>query len=83
MTGVSTIKETSPKTTPRWSRNFWLRQFPRLFVGLVLLATGTGKALDMPGFVDVLATYALLPLWGNVILAYTLPFIGLIESSGV
>lgn len=51
-----------------------LRNFPRLFVGAVLIATGTGKALDMAGFVHVLAAYDLLPAWGNALLAYTLPF---------
>ena len=76
MTGVSTIKETSPKPIGR-ARKFWLGQFPRWFVGLVLIATGTGKALDIPGFVHVLATYALLPPWGNMLVAYTLPFIEL------
>jgi len=35
--------------------------FPRWFVGLVLIATGTGKILDIPGFVQVLAAYDLLP----------------------
>ena len=54
-----------------------LRIFPRWFVGLVLIATGTGKAFDMPGFVQVLAAYDLLPSSGNVALAYTLPFIEL------
>ena len=38
----------------------WLSRLPRWFVGLVLVATGTGKALDMAGFAHVLATYALL-----------------------
>lgn len=46
----------------------------RWFVGLVLISTGTGKALDMPGFVHVLAAYDLLPPWVNLALAYTLPF---------
>lgn len=50
---------------------------PRWFVGFVLIATGTGKALDIPGFVHVLAAYDLLPSWGNVTLASTLPFLEL------
>jgi uncharacterized membrane protein YphA (DoxX/SURF4 family) len=62
-------------TMQTWT--IWLNQVPRWFVGLVLIATGTGKALDMPGFIDVLAAYDLAPDWVNVILAYTLPFIEL------
>jgi len=50
---------------------------PRWFVGWILIATGTGKALDIPGFVQVLAAYDLLPAWSNVALAYTLPFLEL------
>lgn len=33
----------------------------RAFIGAVLLATGVGKALDVPGFVGVIGTYDLLP----------------------
>jgi uncharacterized membrane protein YphA (DoxX/SURF4 family) len=33
----------------------------RLFIGLVLLSTGVGKLLDVPGFARVLATYDVLP----------------------
>ena len=54
-----------------------MKHLPRWFVGLVLVATGTGKALDIPGFVHVLAAYDLLPLWGNVFFAYSLPFVEL------
>ncbi len=71
------IKEALPELAPRSVRTVWLHDFPRWVVGLVLLATGTGKALDIPGFAEVLAAYALLPPWGNVILAYTLPVIEL------
>ena len=52
-------------------------RFPRYFVGLVLIATGTGKALDIPGFVEVIAAYRLVPDWFNPVLAYSLPFIEL------
>jgi Methylamine utilisation protein MauE len=55
----------------------WLAQVPRWFVGLVLIATGVGKLLDVPGFVGVLAAYDLLPTWANVALAHTLPFVEL------
>ena len=54
-----------------------LRKIPRWFGGLVLVATGTGKALDIPGFVGVLAAYDLLPDWGNVMLAFCLPIVEL------
>lgn len=39
------------------SQGLWLRW---LFM-LLLLATGIGKLLDMPGFIGVVATYRLLP----------------------
>jgi len=55
----------------------FLQYVPRWFVGLVLIATGTGKVLDIPGFVHVLAAYDLLPSSGNVALAHTLPFLEL------
>jgi len=54
-----------------------MKHLPRWFVGLVLVATGTGKALDIPGFVHVLAAYDLLPSWGNVFFAYSLLFVEL------
>jgi len=73
MTGVSTIKTAESER----AQASWLSRIPRWFVGLVLLATGTGKALDIPGFVSVLAAYDLLPPWGNVLLAHTLPFVEL------
>ena len=77
MTDVATIKTATPDRPPTGAWPLWLGQLPRWFVGLVLVATGTGKALDMAGFAHVLATYALLPLWGNEFVAYTLPFIEL------
>ncbi len=38
-----------------------LRTFLRIFVGVVLLATSTGKLLDNAGFAEVLASYQLFP----------------------
>lgn len=35
----------------------------RLFIAVVLLTTGLGKALDIPGFVEVLITYQALADW--------------------
>ena len=55
----------------------WLKSLPRVFVGLILLATGTGKLLDMAGFVSVLDAYQLMPHWLSILLAYSLPFIEL------
>ena len=56
-------------------------------IGVILIGTGLGKALDVPGFVDVIATYRLLPAWGNVLVGYALPplelAIGLALVSGV
>ena len=59
-------------------RYSWFRAIPRVFVGLVLVSTGIGKGLDMPGFVAVLDGYQLQPHWASMILAYTLPFIELV-----
>lgn len=39
-----------------------------------------GKALDMPGFAQVLAAYALLPAWGNTLVAHTLPIVELVSG---
>ena len=55
----------------------WRRQIPRWFVGLVLIATGIGKALDIPGFVRVITAYALGPAWIYPPLAHILPFVEL------
>ena len=33
----------------------------RLFIGLILIATGVGKGLDLRGFVGVIGTYDLMP----------------------
>lgn len=36
----------------------------RIFLGVLVLATGVGKALDLPGFIGVMRTYELgLPDW--------------------
>ena len=35
--------------------------FLRLLVGIILLTTGVGKLLDMPGFIQVIQTYKALP----------------------
>ena len=37
----------------------------RWTVGLLLVATSLGKALDVPGFHDVLATYEIFPGWSS------------------
>ena len=71
------IRPSTPEFARFTIRAGWPYQLPRWFVGLVLVATGTGKALDLAGFVQVLAAYDLLPNWGNVLLAYSLPCIEL------
>ncbi len=60
-----------------------LRRLPALFVGVVLVATGVGKALDLEGFVGVLAGYRLMPAWGDRLVAYTLPFVELATGLGL
>jgi hypothetical protein len=40
-----------------------LRRVLQYGIALTLLATGMGKLLDVPGFVQVLATYQALPPW--------------------
>ncbi len=59
----------------QFSRFGSLQRHPRLFVGLILISTGIGKLLDIPGFVSVLDAYQLTPFWITKILAYSLPFI--------
>jgi len=41
----------------------------RLFIGAVLLATGIGKLLDVPGFQNVLVTYQMFPEWSLPVIA--------------
>ncbi len=66
------IKTSQIKTT-----NHWLWSVSRIFVGLVLIATGTRKGPDKPGFVTILDSCQLQPHWVSLVLAYTLPFIEL------
>lgn len=40
-----------------------LGQCLRFFIAIVLLTTGLGKALDIPGFVEVLITYQAFAEW--------------------
>ena len=51
MTGASTTKTELPESAAESTKSHWFFRFARWFVGLVLLATGIGKALDMKGFV--------------------------------
>lgn len=41
----------------------------RLLLGVVVLAAGAGKALDVPGFLDVIRTYE-IPWMANPVLAW-------------
>ncbi len=72
------MTSTIPPLEPRG-----LARVPFLFVGAVLVATGSGKILDLPGFADVLAGYRLLPPWGDRLVAYTLPFVELATGLGL
>jgi uncharacterized membrane protein YphA (DoxX/SURF4 family) len=71
------VKIRSSSSKPSNNQRGLIRKIPRWFVGLVLVSTGTGKTLDIQGFVNVLAAYDLMPSQGNVILAYSMPFIEL------
>jgi uncharacterized membrane protein YphA (DoxX/SURF4 family) len=53
------------------------KEVPRYFVGLILIGTGFGKLLDMPGFVAVIEAYRLVSHSLSVVLAYSLPFVEL------
>jgi len=44
----------------------------RYFIASVLLLSGLGKLLDVPGFVQVLITYQAIPAWGLHLVAVTL-----------
>ncbi len=59
MTGLST------------TNNFTLRSL-QYFIASVLLLTGIGKLLDVPGFVQVLITYQAIPGWGLHLVAITM-----------
>lgn len=63
--------------------NYIKHSLARHLLGLILIATGFGKALDIPGFTQVLANYQLLPPWGNIVMAVTLPFIEMITGLGL
>ncbi len=63
--------------------NYIKHSLARHLLGLILIATGFGKALDIPGFTQVLANYQLLPPWGNIVMGVTLPFIELITGLGL
>ena len=63
--------------------DYFKHRLVRHLLGLMLLATGIGKALDIPGFVHIVASYQLLPSWGNVVMAFTLPFIELATGLGL
>lgn len=47
----------------------------RLVLGLTLVATSVGKALDIPGFREVLRTYDLFPNWSLWPIAIAVPVI--------
>ncbi len=58
-------------------------RLPRFLLGSILLSTGLGKALDIPGFIQVLANYQLFPAWGNTFMGIFLPFIELSTGLGL
>ncbi len=49
----------------------------RYFIAAVLLLSGIGKLLDVPGFVQVLITYQAIPAWGLYPVAVVLPLLEL------
>ena len=49
--------------TGRLTNNKIFGRFLRFFIAVILLTTGLGKALDIPGFVEVLITYQAFADW--------------------
>ena len=49
----------------------------RYFIASVLLLSGLGKLLDVPGFVQVLTTYQAIPAWTLYLVAVTLVLVEL------
>jgi uncharacterized membrane protein YphA (DoxX/SURF4 family) len=49
----------------------------RYFIASVLLLSGLGKLLDVPGFVQVLITYQAIPAWGLHLVAVSLVLVEL------
>jgi len=47
----------------------------RLVLGLTLVATSVGKALDLPGFHDVMRTYDIFPGWSLWPIAIAMPIV--------
>jgi len=60
-----------------------LKIFLRIMLGLLLIATGVGKLLDIPGFIGVIEAYDLLPAWSAVAVGYLLPFVELVTGIGL
>ena len=58
------------------TNNIVLR-FLQYFIASVLLLTGIGKLLDVPGFVEVLITYQAIPGWGLHLVAVTMVLVEL------
>lgn len=58
--------------TGRSTTNKVVVGFLRYFIALILLLSGLGKLLDVPGFVEVLITYQAIPAWGLHLVAVTL-----------
>jgi len=55
-----------------------IRWFLRLFIGGILLASAIGKALDLPGFIEVLKTYQAFPevlLWPLALMVTSVEFV--------
>jgi len=52
-------------------------RFLQYFIASVLLLTGIGKLLDVPGFVEVLITYQAIPSWGLHLVAITMVLVEL------
>ncbi len=44
-------------------------------IGFILLATGIGKLLDVPGFINILETYQLFPIWTLPVIAVAMVLI--------
>jgi hypothetical protein len=65
------------------NKRFHAADIARILVGLVLIATGVGKALDIQGFIGVVNTYQITHGLLSVSVGYLLPFFEIILGAAL